>query len=758
MTETRLPADIERMMDPGDDMQRRHDKLTRIAQSLIRHIEDPPEDNGIGYAQFQRAAVLEDEVRARTRDLEHALDLLNASNARLSDAWRDKDIAQKNLANAIEAVQEGFALFDAGDVMIMCNSRYNALLPDIRSGMKPGLTFDDYLTLCASSQHLVMPEGMSRRDWIAMRKRRHNDRHYMLTQQMAEGRWVQVSEQRTSDGSTAIIQTEVTDLIRSERAERGRMLDDQTRILQATLDHVPLGVCIFDGRLRLLGWNANLSEMLALSRPRLREGMHFDEMWDQLRRQFSFPAQTGANMLADWARSVRRKTSFEVEVTRAGAHGSFTIFAQEIADGGFVMSIDDITAHKDAMQTISRANETLEARVMERTLELEDALASAERANASRVRFVAAVGHDLMQPLSAATLYMGSLIEDAATPQDRGRLEKVQRSLDSVSGLLGALLDISRLEAGQAALTIEPVSLAPLFEQMREEFTPVAQQKGLDLIVKPVQATVVSDRIYLRRILHNLVSNAIRYTDRGRVLVATRKRADRLILQVRDSGRGIAEEDQEVIFAEFKRLDAKASAAEGLGLGLAIVERAASLLGHTLELRSAPGRGTTFSVGLTPTRQGDVRAAPVPTEMPRDADMIGDVTALIVENDTEIASALSLLLEQWGVNVLDVDSAEAALELLAETGVEPDLCLVDYQLGEGMDGLACLERITGLLANAPTCCLITADRSVDLQKRARKAGIEILHKPITAATLAGIVVPAIGRADPRPDAQDQPSS
>lgn len=743
MTEPRLPADIERMMSPGDDIGRRHEKLVRIAQSLVRHIEDLPEDNGGGYAQFQRAAVLEDEVRARTRDLERALDLLNASNARLADAWREKDIARQNMANAIEAVQEGFALFDASDVLIMCNSRFNALLPDIVDGLKPGLSFDDYLRLAASSRHLVMQDGMSREDWIAMRKRRHNERHFMLTQQMADGRWVQVSEQRTSDGSTAIIQTEVTELIRSEREERGRLLDDQTKILQATLDHVPLGVCIFDGRLRLLGWNANLAEMLALPRPRLRTGIHFDEFWRELRGQFAFPPHRGANMLADWVRSVRRKTSYEVEVRHPGAGRSFAIFAQEIPDGGFVMSIDDITDHRNAMQQIRRANETLEARVMERTLELEDALARAERANASRVRFVAAVGHDLMQPLSAATLYIGSLIEDVAEDRHRTKLEKTQRSLDSVSALLEALLDISRLEAGQAALTIEPVSLGPLFDQLREDFTPLAEQKGLHLIFRPVQATVVSDRIYLRRILQNLISNAIRYTDSGRILVAARGRPGSQLIQVRDSGRGIAEADQQVIFNEFKRLDAKASAAEGLGLGLAIVDRAASLLGHTLDLRSAPGRGSTFAVEVASTRLGDRRAAAPAAPAPAQ-DRVADLTALIVENDAEMTLALSQLLEQWGIDVLDVPSGEEAVALIEETGVEPDLCLVDYQLGAGMDGIACLTALAGLLPGQPTRCLITANRSEALQNDAAAQGIEILHKPISPATLARAIMPAIG--------------
>lgn len=274
----------------------------------------------------------------------------------------------------------------------------------------------------------------------------------------------------------------------------------------------------------------------------------------------------------------------------------------------------------------------------------------------------------------------------------------------------------------------------------------MAEAKGLELIIRPAQATVVSDRIYLRRILQNLISNAIRYTDQGRVLVSARGRPDRQLIQVRDTGRGIAEANHEEIFKEFKRLDAKASAAEGLGLGLAIVERAASLLGHRLELRSARGKGSTFSVELASTRQGDHRLhreeAPATPEGP------ANMTALVVENDTEVTLALTQLLEQWGIDVLDVPSGEEALDLLRETGVEPDLCLVDYRLGQGMDGLACLDQITALLPVTPSRCLMTADRSEALASDAARRSIELLYKPITPETLARFAFPTLRRQRP----------
>lgn len=747
MTAPGFDDDLAFLFQPDDSVERRNEKLLRIAASLIRHAEEPPEAEAAGYAQFQRAAMLEDQVRTRTRDLERALDLLNSSNAQLADANHQIEAARQNLAAAIETVQEGFALFDADDVMVMCNSRFNALLPDIVDKLMPGLRFHDYLELAAGSSHLQMPEGMSRADWVRMRQRRHDERHFILTQTMGEDRWVQVSEHRTQDGGTVILQTEVTDLIRREREERGRLLDDQAQIMRATLEHLKLGVCIFDAKLLLLGWNEKLTEFLTLPRTRLRQGMSFSQLLEILIPQFTFPHGYSSHRLADWVRSVRRKDSFLMEVTRESSGQVFEVFAQEAPDGGFVLSLDDISAERRALLELSRANETLEARVTERTAELEVALSQAERANASRARFVAAASHDLLQPLSAATLYLASLQDEQIGERAARTIDKVQRSLDSVETLLGALLDISRLESGHAAVTVEPIALGALFDQLREEFAPLADRKGLCLIIRPAQGVVMSDPIYLRRILQNLISNAIRYTQTGRVFVGARRRGKQWMVEVRDSGPGIAPEDQGKIFREFHRLNTKTSAAEGLGLGLAIVERAASLLGHPLTLRSALGCGSTFSVRLAAGRAERSVLPIAAAETTHWGHSEAARTVLLIENDADLAHAMVELLEKWGLTVLDVSSGEEALDLIAETGIEPDLCLVDYQLGEGMDGIACISALRARFGRELPLRLVTADRSEEMQDRAREAGIEVLMKPVSPRTLSAFVAPAKGAED-----------
>lgn len=731
------------LLDPGDTLERQNAKLLTIAEALIQHSEEMNEDRGAAFAQFQRAAMLEEQVRARTRDLERALDLLNVSNARLADANRETETARQNLAAAIETVQDGFALFDAQDVLVMANSRFNALLDDVRDEIVPGMQFDDYLELVAGSTHLHMSDGMSRGDWIAMRRARHAEHHFILNQRMGDDRWMQVSEHRTHDGGTVILQTEVTDLIRAEREKRGRLLDDQAKILRATLEHLKLGVCIFDSRLQLLGWNARLGEFLLLPRNRLREGMHFDAILEQVRDQFTFPNGLSAHRLGDWVRRALRRDQFEVEVTREGGK-VFEIFAQELPDGGFVMSLSDVSAERHAIEGLSRVNETLEARVTERTLELEDALASAERANASRARFVAAASHDLLQPLSAAKLYLASLGEEKTSDIAARTVEKAQNALLSVEGILGALLDISRLESGHVSVDLGPVALGPIFAALRDEFAMHARLKGLDFRIVSTDAVVVSDRAYLRRILQNLISNAIRYTETGGVLMALRHRRDELVIEVRDSGPGIAEDDQDKIFHEFHRLNAKASASEGMGLGLAIVERAAAVLGHPLTLRSAPRRGSTFTLGLKPALGGTARAENDVVTPVRDPEG-GDIVVLLVENDADLSRAMTQLLEKWGATVLDVDSGEAGLELLEATGLEPDACLIDYQLGDGMDGLQLIAALRQKIGSVPMR-LVTADRSEELRKMAAAAQVEMLTKPVPTSQLAAFLFGSQRRA------------
>ncbi|MCF8486706.1 MAG: PAS-domain containing protein [Rhodobacteraceae bacterium] len=733
---------IENLINPADTPERQMEKLMTITQVLMRRVEQTTDDGGVAYAQFQRAAMLEDQVRDRTRDLERALDLLNTSNASLAEANTRAEAARNNLANAIETVQEGFALFDPDERLVLCNSRFGMHMRDILGALKPGLSFEHYVRAVSRSRYLTLPEGERPEEWAVRRMRRHQDRHVIFNVQMNDDHWVQVSEHRTMDGGTVILQTDVTDIIRAERSARGKMLDEQARIIRATLDHIDQGVSIFDAEARLMGWNVRLGQLLAIPLARFRIGASFDYLLDRFRAEIRFSTGMTDQMLDEWVHRprseggpMRAPLSFEV---RRGAALILAVFAQEMPDGGFVMSFSDVTAERAAIEGLSRANETLEARVMERTLELEDALANAERANASRSRFVAAASHDLLQPLSAAKLFISSIDDAAIDPLARDTLAKAQNALVSVEGILDALLDISKLESGRAAVSVGQVPLGRILSRLTEEFGAIAAAKGLRLSVRPSEALVLSDPTYLRRILQNLIGNAIRYTESGRVLVAARRRGSMIRIEVWDTGPGIPEAEQDNIFKEFHRLNARASASEGMGLGLAIVERACALLGHPLGLASRLGRGSCFMLQVPLAEVHEPAQIIASPRRPEPHLRLAGKIGFLVENDVDLRRAIGLLLEKWGISVIDAGSGEEALALLDELGILPDFLLIDHQLGEGMTGLDLLLHLRSRHGALPAR-LITADRSGDLLAKATAAQIQVMNKPLEPRALVAFL-------------------
>ncbi len=679
------------LIDPSEPLERQNDKLLRICEALMKRVEQIDGDRGVAYSQFQRAVLLEDQVRERTRDLEHALDLLNESNARLAAASRETERARSDLANAIETIQEGFALFDPDDRMVLCNSRFAMHLPDIRHALRPGLTFAGYVEQVSHSAYLDLPPGMTRAEWSVDRMARHGEMHVIFNVRMAGERWVQVSEHRMAGGQTVIMQTDVSDIIRAEREEHGKILDDQARLIRATLEHIVQGVCIVDPRGRLAGVNRRMASLLGLPLTHLRSGMDFDMILSRLQSGTSFGPDVSPKDVLAWVRQDGGRKPLRFEIRR-GEVQWFDVFAEEMPDGGFVISLTDVSAEREAARALHEANELLEARVTSRTLELEDALAVAERANASRTRFVAAASHDLLQPLSAAKLYLSSISDELSDSYHREVVHKAQNALSSVQDIIEALLDISKLESGRAAADIRMVDLGALLTQLRDEFAPAAALKGLRLKIRPSAFRVTTDPTYIRRILQNLIGNAIRYTERGRVLVGVRRVGGSVRIGVLDTGPGIPEAEQESVFKEFHRLGRRASASEGLGLGLAIVDRACAMLGHPLTLASEPGRGTVFTVTV-PLAERSSHLPAVPRRASGGGWRHEGLTVLVIENDLDMRRALGLLLGSWGVKVLDAGSAQEAMERLDETGLRPDALLVDFQLDDEETGVQAIKAL-----------------------------------------------------------------
>ncbi len=581
----------ETFLNPDDTPERQNEKLIKITRALMQRVEQDVQHSDAAYAQFERAALLENQVRKRTQDLEYTLDLLNASNAALAEAQVETERAHDNMASAIEAIQDGFALFDARDHLVMQNSRFGQHMPDVLQSIKPGMLFSEYVSCVSQSRFMDFSEGETPDVWAAHRMAMHKEPHVNFNVRLKSDIWLQVSEHRSSNGGTAILQTDVTDIVRLERVERSKLLDDQARFVRATLDHLNQGVSIFDREMRLLGWNNRLSRLLMLPATRFKLGTGFHRLAEHLRAFFE-DANEELTRLQDWASEKNERAPLRLELFRQ-PNLTLDVYAQNMPDGGFVISFTDVSTERSAARVLETANETLERRVHERTFELEDALSLAESANASKSRFVAAASHDLLQPLSAAKLYVSSI-----DTRDAGVVSKALNALRSAEEIIEALLNISKLDSGAVNLDVTAVPLGKALENLRDQFLPAAELKGIDLRIVPTSVRVVSDPGYLRQILQNLIGNAVKYTDQGRVLVGVRRNGKSARLEVWDTGPGIAEADQDRIFNEFERLGRLDASGAGLGLGLAIVDRACGQLGHPLELQSRLGEGTRFVVSF----------------------------------------------------------------------------------------------------------------------------------------------------------------
>lgn len=713
---------------PGEPLERQNEKLIKINTALMKRVEQVTDNAGAAYSQFERAAMLEQEVRTRTGELWRALDLLNESNAQLAAANAETEAARSNLFNAIEAVDEGFALFDEADVLVMYNSRFCIHMPDARAVFVPGLPFEDYVQILSESSHLALPDGERPAEWAARRRARHRDDHVIFNVQLTGDRWLQASEHRTPSGGTVILQTDVTDMMRLERQERERLIDDQARINRAMLDHISQAVCIFTGDARLASWNRRVSELLPIPLGRLTVGAGFSNVFAELLQ--GGPAAPFEGLL-DWIRSGPPPHPFSFEI-RQPSGATLAVVAKAMPDEGFLVSFTDVTAEREALRVISEANEMLERRVAERTTELQAAVKSAELANTTKTRFVAAASHDVLQPLSAAKLYLSALEAERTDEPIKGVVGKAQSAISSVEKILSALLDVSRLDSGRVHLQSVNVDVGDVLGRLAVEFKPAAQARGLSLRVVPSTAMVQTDPTYFMRILQNLIANAIRYTDSGGVVVGARHDGQCMRIEVWDTGPGICECDRQAMFREFHRLGRVVDASSGLGLGLAIVERACALLEHDLTVRSVVGRGTMFGVSV---RLAEVpHCAPAELPSPELHRIFDEKIALLVEPDDELRRALAALLESWGVVVLDAGSEEDAASVMDDIGFDLDVILVGAPKNGSAAGAALLQRLSGGSGRVATC-LLAGDRPSECIIEPRTMPDAIVNKPIETEAL-----------------------
>ncbi|HET9415294.1 MAG TPA: PAS domain-containing hybrid sensor histidine kinase/response regulator, partial [Pseudolabrys sp.] len=526
-----------------------------------------------------------------------------------------------------------------------------------------------------------------------------------------------------------------------------KLLDDANaafqynrEILQTALDHVRQGIAVFDKDLQLICWNRQFGEILDLPPSLVRAGVGLaDILRFNIRRGPHSGDQTEEFVSAQIERYVSSNEPF---LERFAEGVVIEVRANHMPDGGVVTTFTDITASVEAAEALERSNETLERRVRERTEELtllNAALArakgEADAANISKTKFLAAASHDILQPLNAARLYVTSLTERGSR-EDRRLIDNIDASLEAVEEIFGALLDMSRLDTGALRPEFASFRIDELMRQIELEFAPLAATKGLDLTFVPCSLVVRSDRRLLRRLLQNLVSNAIKYTPEGRVLVGCRRRGDVVRIDVYDTGVGIPQSKWRDIFVEFHRLDQGAKIARGLGLGLSIVERVARVLGSSIELESESGRGSHFAVTIP-------RSSETPMELPArtrphaDSGQLVGIAALCIDNEPSVLDGMETLLRGWGCDVLKAPSLALALTAISESSTIPNGLLVDYHLdqGNGIEAIIALRRRFGDMP----AILITADRSPDVRELARSEGVQILHKPLKPAALRALL-------------------
>ncbi|MBV7581579.1 hybrid sensor histidine kinase/response regulator [Pseudomonas sp. PDM33] len=525
--------------------------------------------------------------------------------------------------------------------------------------------------------------------------------------------------------------------------EASEVLQFNRALLQGAIENITQGISVVDQSLRLVAWNHRYIELFEYPDGLIYVGRPIaDIIRYNAERNLCGPGDPDLHVAKRlyWMRQGTPHTS-----ERLFPNGRvIELIGNPMPGGGFVMSFTDITNYRDAEQGLKDANEGLEQRVQERTFELSqlnqaltEAKGTAEAANQSKSRFLAAVSHDLMQPLNAARLFSAALAHQEKLPEEATELVRhLDSSLRSAEDLITDLLDISRLEGGRVSADVAAFPLSNLYDTLGVEFRVLAQEHGIDFHVRGSKLRVESDIKLLRRVLQNFLTNAFRYA-KGHVLLGVRREAGQLRLEVWDHGPGIPPDKLQVIFEEFKRLDSHQTRAEkGLGLGLAIADRLCKVLDHRLEVRSWPGKGSVFSVSVPLARQP--APAPLNGHKVETPEQLNGAQVLCVDNEDSILTGMNSLLTRWGCRVLTARSREECQALL-DGDARPQLALIDYHLDDGELGTDLMAWLRTRLGEPVPGVVISADARPELVAQIHAAGLDFLPKPVKPAALRALL-------------------
>ncbi|WP_336368488.1 hybrid sensor histidine kinase/response regulator [Marinobacter sp. C2H3] len=525
--------------------------------------------------------------------------------------------------------------------------------------------------------------------------------------------------------------------------EASQAMTFSRELLQSAIENISLGVSVVNHQQQLVVWNHRYLELFNYPKGFVRVGRPIEDLMRYNLTNANLSARRIDEIVEDRCNSMRQGTPMSYE--RQRPDGTVVrIDGSPIPGGGYVTTFQDITAMRRTEQALKETNIYLEQRVKERTQELQvineqmlKAKSVAEQANQSKTRFLASASHDLLQPLNAARLFTSALAGKTEDGEMKNLVDHIDSSLGAAEEIISTLLDISKLDAGALEPDIGVFPVDDLLSHLATDFTAIANEQNLSLRVVPSTVWVRSDAKLLRRVVQNFLSNAIRYTPKGRILLGCRRLKGYIRIEVWDTGPGIPDDQLNHIFEEFRRFQ-QGRDKKGLGLGLAIVDRISGMLNHPVTVRSTQGHGSVFGITVPvapaePVPQPAVR----PGGQSRRLSSLGGLHVLCIDNDPAILQGMTALLGNWKCNVTAAESLEDALDKLE--GSRPDIMLADYQLDDNRNGLDAMDSLRSHIDPKIPGILITGYMAPEVRDDAMKRGYHVLYKPVKPAALRALV-------------------
>ncbi len=658
-------------------------------------------------------------------------------------ALRERALAVKSrtLQNTLDNLSQGVVLVNASNYIESWNLRFAELTGLSRSQLEAGFSFRRLMQFTEVDD--LHPGSCNEFGEPSLQRE----------QVLSNGRVIEIRTHPVAGGEFVNTYTDITASSRAVKA----LAESEHRIRLIT-DAVPALIAYVDKDLRLEFSNRAYEEWYGYSRDDII-GCHLDTVVKPEQMQRLIPYVNKA-LKGEWV---------AFEITDPAADGTLRHvvknYVPEMDDSGrvqgFYVLVQDISEIRRTSEALSQAYQHLEQRVQDRTSELTelnhqlrqeiderriiearllDAKREAERANYSKTKFLAAASHDLLQPMNAARLFCASLIDHPLDSRTRQLVASLSYSLEDVETLLAALVDISKLDAGVVKPDITSFNVDDLISNLANEYRTLAGDASLTFRFAPCSAVIHTDSQLLARILRNFLTNAVRYTRQGCILLGCRRRPDGLEVQVADTGVGITEDKLEEIFLEFNRgSQAGGTRDKGLGLGLAIVDKMSGILGHKINVRSTPGKGSCFSVLVPYGNQTVFQKAASPGMAALGNLQFHGLTALVIDNEASICEAMQVLLSGWGFDVIAVKSYDELFSYRERLMESLDLVIADYHLDNGATGLDAVYRMKAELAIDAPVLMITANYTNELKQEIRQLGYRLMNKPVKPAKLKAMV-------------------